>query len=114
MDKKEFQEKVSEQLRIKQSADAEIQRLCQEYIDSAPIKVGDIVHEAKRVGDWLNKKTVINETSEVRIATVTISHVGDICVGYINRKKKTGEFSTKDEIPYDGIYKDGVHYQHCY
>ena len=114
MDKKEFQEKVSEQLRIKKAADDEIKRLRQEYIDSAPIKVGDIVHEAKRVGDWLNKKIVINETSEVRISSLGIAFDNDIGVKYVNRKKKNGEFSERDEVPCGGIYKDGVYYTHCY
>lgn len=114
MDKKEFEEKVTEQLRIKKAADDEIKRLRQEYIDSAPIKVGDIVHPVKVVGDWPKGQIVIDESSEVRISSLGISFGDDIGVKYINRKKKDGEFSTKDENPYDGIYKDGVHYPHCY
>lgn len=115
MDKKEFQQKVSEQFRIKQAADDEIKRLQKEYIDSAPIKVGDIVHLAKIVGDLHNPERVIDESSEVRISAVSISYYDyDVCVRYINRKKKNGGFCTKDEVPYDGIYKDGVYYPHGY
>ena len=114
MDKKEFQEKVSEQLRIKKAADDEIKRLRQEYIDSAPIKVGDIVHPVKVVGDGFNRKRVVDESSEVRISALGISFDYDVGVEYINRKKKNGEFSERDEVPYDGIYKDGVRYQYCY
>lgn len=114
MDKKEFQEKVLEQIRIKQAADDEILRLRKEYIDSAPIKVGDIVHLAKIVGDGHNQKRVIDESSEVRISSLGISFDYDVGVRYINRKKKNGEFSEKDEVPYGGIYKDGVYYPHGY
>jgi hypothetical protein len=110
MDKKEFEEKVSEQVRIKQAADVEIQRLRQEYIDSAPIKVGDVVKLLKREGTWPNVRTVVDETSEVRVSALSISYGYDICVRYINRKKKNGEFSTKDEVPYEGVCKDGVYY----
>ena len=111
MDKKEFEEKVSEQVRIKQAADVEIQRLRQEYIDSAPIKVGDVVKLLKREGTWPNVRTVVDETSEVRVSAISISYGYDICVRYINRKKKNGEFSTKDEVPSEGICKDGVCYR---
>ena len=114
MDKKEFQEKVSEQLRIKKAADDEIKRLRQEYIDSALIKVGDIVHPVKVVGDWPKGQIVIDESSEVRISSLGIAFDNDIGVKYINRKKKNGEFSERDEVPCGGIYKDGVHYTHCY
>ena len=114
MDKKEFQEKVSEQLRIKKAADDEIKRLRQEYIDSAPIKVGDIVHPVKVVGNWIKGQIIVDESSEVRISALGISFGDDVCVKYINRKRKNGEFSERDEVPCGGIYKDGVHYQHCY
>lgn len=101
MDKKEFQEKVAEQNAIKQAADVEIQRLRQEYIDSAPIKVGDVVKLAK-------PEIHGNKDEEVRVSSLSIRYDYEVCVRYVNRKKSNGEFSNKDEVPYGGVItKDG-------
>lgn len=104
--KEEYTRLVEEQVRIKMDADVEIKRLRQEYIDSAPIKVGDIV----KLSNGIRGNNPAEDGEEVRVSKVTINHLDKIAVEFVNRKKKDGTWSNRDEHPWGGVIKDGVYY----
>lgn len=109
MTKEEFRQCTAEQLKIKHEAEAEMQRIRQEYIDSADIKVGDVVNEAKPKGSILNPSYEVGE--EVRVVKMGIDLITDeIGVVFVNRKTKKGEFSQRSEYPHGGVLKDGKWY----
>ena len=114
MTKEEFQQRIKEQRVIKQNADAEIQRIRQEYIDSADIKVGDIVTEVTRAtGSIDNPKYVLG--SEVKVAGLGITiHNDEVGVTSVFPKKKNGEFSKRKVTPYGGVLKNGKYYDVSY
>ena len=108
MTKEEFRQHTSEQLKIKHEAEAEMQRIRQEYIDSADIKVGDVVNEAKPKGFW---DSSYEAGEEVRVVKIGIDLITDeIGVVFISRKTKKGEFSQRSEYPHGGVLKDGKWY----
>ena len=104
--KEEYTRLVAEQEKIEMDADAEIQRLRQEYVDSAPIKVGDIVKLSKGI----RGNNSAEDGEEVRVSKVTINHFDEFAVAYINRRKNDGTWSNRDERPWGGVFKDGVYY----
>jgi len=114
MTKEEFQQRIEEQRAIKQNADAEIQRIRQEYIDSADIKVGDIVTEVvQTTGSIDNPKYVLGHEVKVAGLGITILH-DNVGVTSVLPKKKNGEFSKREVTPYGGVIKNGKHYDVSY
>lgn len=101
MTPQEYQTLKEEQERIICDAEDRIKLLNRKFVDEAPIKVGDLVKDAKTGEDCkVVSLGILHNFNPVRIG-----------VEKVLRKKKDGTFSIQASNAYNGVVKDGITYR---
>lgn len=104
MNAEEYLKVIGEQKAIIVAAQTKIEKAKREFVESAPIKVGDIVE--------LNGKLPIEKVKVVSLGVLYIgSGLPQISVGKVRRyDEKKGDYTKRPEWARHGVRKDGITY----
>jgi len=104
MNAEEYQKVIDEQKAIIVAAQTKIEKAKREFVESAPIKVGDIVELMELTGKV-----------PVKVVSLGIMYTGSgfpqISIGKVRRySDKKGDYTKRPEWAWSGVRKDGITY----
>lgn len=106
MNAEEYLNVISEQKAIIVAAQTKIEKAKREFVESAPIKVGDIVELVGHNGKVSDEKAKV-----VSLGVYTGSKEPQISIGKVRRyNDKKGDYTKKPEWAWSGVRKDGITY----
>ena len=106
MNAEEYQKVIDEQKAIIVAAQTQIEKAKREFVESAPIKVGDIVELVGPKGEVSDEKAKV-----VSLGVYAGTKSPQISVGKVRRyNDKKGDYTKKPEWAWTGVRKDGITY----